>query len=161
MLSSNKASQAQRKRLIELFEDGWGFTAAAREVGVGVKTTRNLWDWRRLHGKLVPMRKPSQVFYSFKTKLEAVKHFLAGQAKLHIAKDMRLSSPKVLERRVRTYRVHGEDGLYPKSKGRPPEASSSAAGGINELEVFQCRVEYLEAKNTYLKALRDLMNNEF
>lgn len=160
VLSSSKASQVQRERLVELFEDGWGFTAAAREVGVGVKTARNLWDRWRLHGRLALMRKPSQAFYSFETKLEAVKRFLAGQTKPHIAKDMGLSSPKVLERWIRAYRVHGEDGLRPKPKGRPPKASSLAAGGVSELEMLQRRVEYLEAENAYLKALRDLMNNE-
>ena len=45
-------------------------------------------------------------------------------------------------------------------KGRPPKASSLAAGGVSELEMLQRRVEYLEAENAYLKALRDLMNNE-
>lgn len=73
---------------------------------------------------------------------------------------MGLSSPKVLERWIRAYRVHGEDGLRPKPKGRPPKASSLAAGGVSELEMLQRRVEYLEAENAYLKALRDLMNNE-
>lgn len=160
VLSSSKASQVQRERLVELFEDGWGFTAAARGVGVGVKTARNLWDRWRLHGRLALMRKPSQAFYSFETKLEAVKRFLAGQTKPHIAKDMGLSSPKVLERWIRAYRVHGEDGLRPKPKGRPPKASSLAAGGVSELEMLRRRVEYLEAENAYLKALRDLMNNE-
>ena len=106
------------------------------------------------------MRKPSQAFYSFETKLEAVKRFFAGQTKPHIAKDMGLSSPKVLERWIRAYRVHGEDGLRPNPKGRPPKASSLAAGGVSELEMLQRRVEYLEAENAYLKALRDLMNNE-
>ena len=75
VLSSSKASQVQRERLVELFEDGWGFTAAARGVGVGVKTARNLWDRWRLHGRLALMRKPSQAFYSFETKLEAVKRW--------------------------------------------------------------------------------------
>ena len=98
------------------------------------------------------MRKPSQAFYSFETKLEAVKRFFAGQTKPHIAKDM--------GRWIRAYRVHGEDGLRPKPKGRPPKASSLAAGGVSELEMLQRRVEYLEAENAYLKALRDLMNNE-
>lgn len=160
MLSSSKASQVQRERLVELFEDGWGFTAAARSVGVGIKTASNLWERWRLHGRLALMRKPTQASYPFETKLEAVKRFLAGQTKPHIAKDMGLSSPKILERWIRAYRVHGEDGLRPKPKGRPPKASSLAAGGGSELEMLQRRVEYLEAENAYLKALRDLMNNE-
>lgn len=52
MLSSSKASQVQRERLVELFEDGWGFTAAARCVGVGLKTAGNLWDRWRIYGRL-------------------------------------------------------------------------------------------------------------
>ncbi len=43
---------------------------------------------------------------SFETKLEAVKRFLAGQTKPHIAKDMGLSPPKVPGRWIRAYRVH-------------------------------------------------------
>lgn len=108
-----------------------------------------------------PYAQPSQAFYSFETKLEAVKRFLAGQTKPDIAKDMGLSLPKILERWIRVYRVHGEDGLRSKPKGRLPRASSLAVGGVGGLEMLQRWVEYLEAENVYLKALRDLMNNEF
>lgn len=160
MLVSSKASVEQRERLVELFERGWGSYAAAREVGVGLKTSRNLWERWRIHGRLSLVRKSVSSTYSFEMKLEAVERFLDGESKAVIANDLGLSSPKVLERWVRLYRVDGEQGLRPRPKGRPRKDPETVSDSVSEMDQLKRRVEYLEAENAYLKALRDLMNNE-
>lgn len=56
--------------------------------------------------------------FSFEFKLEAVRRFLAGETKLDLARELGLSSPKLIETWARTYRNEGEDGLRPKRQAR-------------------------------------------
>lgn len=59
--------------------------------------------------------------------------------------------------------VKTDYALNPKDarpRPHPWPLVGSVTGGVSELEMLQRRVEYLEAENAYLKALRDLMNNE-
>ncbi|WP_216402738.1 helix-turn-helix domain-containing protein [Arcanobacterium phocae] len=160
MLVSSKATAAQREALVELFEQDWGYRSTAMRVGVGLKISQHLWDRWRIHGRLVLMQKPTHAKYSFEVKLQVVERFLSGQTKMSIAKELGLSSPKVLERWVRIYRDKGVDGLRPRPKGRPKKDPQAASRFISEVDQLKRRLEYLEAENAYLKALRDLMNNE-
>lgn len=160
MLSSSKSFESEREALVALFEQGWGYTAAAKRVGVGLKTSQNLWDRWRIHGRLALVHKPFHSKYSFELKLEAVQRFLEGESKPAIAKDLGLSSPKLLESWVRIYRTEGSDGLRPKPKGRPKKDPTKLSQPVSEIDQLKRRLEYLEAENAYLKALRDLMNNQ-
>ncbi|WP_216402587.1 helix-turn-helix domain-containing protein [Arcanobacterium phocae] len=160
MLASSKASVLQREQLVSLFEAGFGPHAASRRVGVGVKTSKNLWERWCIHGRLVLMHKPTPSQYSFEVKLQVVERFLSGQTKMSIAKELGLSSPKLLEKWVRIYRTKGVDGLRPRPKGRPRKDPHGQTPPVSELDQLKRRLEYLEAENAYLKALRDLMNNE-
>lgn len=119
MRLSSKITVEQRARLVELFKAGYGYKSAARVVGCGKKSSRNLWDRWRNHGSLALVEKTSKFVYPFEVKRAAVQRFLDGESKPEIAKDLRLSSPKVLDVWVRAYRDKGEDGLRPKPKGRP------------------------------------------
>lgn len=160
MRLSSKITVEQRARLVELFKAGYGCESAARIVGCGKKSSRNLWDRWRIHGSLAFVEKVSKSVYPFEVKCVAVQRFLDGESKPAIAKDLGLSSPKVLDVWVRTYRDKGEDGLRPKPKGRPKKDPDEPGRAVSEIDGLKRRVKYLEAENAYLKALRDLMNNE-
>ena len=76
---------------------------------------------------------------------------------MSIAQDLGLASVNVVTSWVRIYRDQGEDGLRPKPRGRRPKTCPRVLSQTEELEQ---RIRVLEAENAYLKALRDLMNNE-
>lgn len=160
MNSRSKISEYERATLVGLFEVGIGYVAAARRVGCGVKSARNLWDRWRIHGKLCLVRKPHNMQYPFELKREAVERFLAGESKPDIAKALGMSGPKVIDRWVRTYHEKGLDGLRPQPKGRPKGAKSTTRTVVSEAEQLRRRVEYLEAENAYLKKLQDLRSQK-
>ncbi|RCV50630.1 helix-turn-helix domain-containing protein [Marinitenerispora sediminis] len=58
--------------------------------------------------------------YPFEFKVEAVRRALAGEPKADLARELGLSSPKLLEVWARTYRNEGENGLRPKPRGTRP-----------------------------------------
>lgn len=86
--------------------------------------------------------------------------FLAGESRGSIAKDLGLSRPDLVRKWARIYEQQGEDGLRPKPKGRPAKSGSKPSKPLSETEQLRRQVEYLQAENAYLKALRDLMRKE-
>ncbi|WP_433613675.1 helix-turn-helix domain-containing protein [Prescottella agglutinans] len=94
--------------------------------------------------------------YSFEFKLEVVRRAVAGEAKLDLAREYGLSSPKLIETWVRQYRNEGEDGLRPKRLGRPPKPAEAEAGEVSELERLRRENEVLRAQVAYLGKLRAL-----
>ncbi|MBX7445447.1 MULTISPECIES: helix-turn-helix domain-containing protein [unclassified Arthrobacter] len=53
---------------------------------------------------------------SFEFKIAAVQRFLMGENKIGLSKELRLSSPALISKRVRLYRDEGENGIRPKPK---------------------------------------------
>lgn len=101
------------------------------------------------------MRKPGKRSFTFEFKLEVVRRFVAGEVTaLELARELELSSPKLVESWVRAYRREGEDALRPKPKGRPATAPGSPGPG--ELERLRQENLRLSAENAYLKKLRAL-----
>lgn len=150
----------QRAALVGLFEQGFGYKSAARQVGVGKKPARNLYDRWQIRGSVVLVRKPNTSVYPFEVKRDAVLRFLAGESRGSIAKDLGLSRPDLVRKWARIYEQQGEDGLRPKPKGRPAKSGSKPSKPLSETEQLRRQVEYLQAENAYLKALRDLMRKE-
>ncbi|MFC9091039.1 transposase [Nocardiopsis dassonvillei] len=92
--------------------------------------------------------------YSFEFKVEAVRRLLAGEPKTELARELELSSPKLLESWARVYRTQGWEGLRPKQRGRPPKSAPS--GSESELERLRRENELLRAQNAYLGKVRAL-----
>ncbi|WP_241565979.1 helix-turn-helix domain-containing protein [Prescottella agglutinans] len=93
--------------------------------------------------------------YSFEIKLEVVRRYLAGEAKVELAREFGMASPKLIETWARKYRNDGEAGLRPKQLGRPPKPAEPA-GEISELEQLRRENEVLRAQVAYLGKLRAL-----
>lgn len=109
----------QRKQLVDLFEQGWGYIAAARRLNVSKYAVRTLQRRFTLHGKLCLVEKPTKQQYSFEVKKEVVDRFNAGESKMDLARDFGLSSEQLVSSWIRAWRTGGDEALRPKPKGRP------------------------------------------
>jgi transposase-like protein len=105
--------------------------------------------------------KPTKRLFSFEFKLDAVRRFLGGEAKANLARELHLSSPKVIETWARVYRTEGEDGLRPKPKGRPRKGPATAVGRpVSELQRLRRENERLRAEVAFLGKVHALGDEE-
>ena len=149
-------SEHQREQLVELFEQGMGYTAAANALGVSKYAARTLRRRFQLHGKLCLVEKPTKQQYSFDIKKEVVQRYLAGETRMDLAREFGLSSDQLVKDWTRKWRRSGDDALTPKPKGRPK--GSTAPKQLTEEDKLRRQIARLEAENAYLKKLRDLRN---
>lgn len=156
MDSRSSLSEQQRRLLVDLFEHGFGYQAAATQLGVKTDPARALFRRWKLHGRICLMRQPNNQSYSFEVKKEVVERFLAGETRMDLAQEFALSSQEMVKRWVHLWRQGGDEALMPKPKGRPK--GSSKPQPMSEEDRLRRRVEQLEAENAYLKKLRDLRN---
>jgi transposase-like protein len=104
----------------------------------------------------VLVEKPDRKKFSFEFKLAVVQRFLAGESKIELAREYGLSSGKIIEPWVRAYRRDGDEGLRPKSAGRPPKPSTADPDGPSELDRLREENERLRTQVAYLGKLRAL-----
>lgn len=156
MRARNSLTERQREQLVDLFEEGMGYKAAARRIGVNQAPVKMLARRFKLHGKLCLVKKPTKQHYSFEIKKEVVNRFIAGESKMDLASEFALSSDQLVANWVRAWRIGGDEALRSKPKGRPKGSSPSKI--ITEEDRLRCENEKLRAENAYLKKLRDLRN---
>lgn len=156
MRARSSRSQFHREQLVDLFEQGLGYVAAANRLGVAYDPVRALERRFKLHGRLCLVEKPTKQQYSFEVKKEVVDRFIAGVSKMDLAREFGLSSDQLVKSWVRAWRAGGDEALHPKPKGRPK--GSSPARTLTEEDRPRREVEKLRAENAYLKKLRDLRN---
>lgn len=153
-------SVQQRVAAVELFESGHGRRTVARRLGVSLQAVERLQNRWRIWGRGVLVTKSTRQVYTFDIKREVVQRFLAGDTLNALAQEFTLSSPKLVEAWVRTYRAEGEDGLRPKPKRRPTRDPVAPVGGESELERLRRENERLRAEVAYLGKLKALMSRE-
>ena len=153
-------SDEQRQAAVVLFESGYGRRAVARRLGVSPKAVERLQTRWRIWGEGALVATSTRRMYAFELKCEIVQRFLAGETPLLLAQEHALSSPKLIEAWVRTYRAEGEDGLRPKPKGRPKREPVAPVGEESELERLHRENERLRAEVAYLGKLKALISHE-
>lgn len=154
-------TEAQRGAAVALFEQGRGYSATARYLGVSRGPVREIHRRWVLHGRKVLVAKPTKTQYSFEFKLDVVRKVIdEGATAQQVAQQYRLSSATLVQTWVRTYRRLGEDGLKPKPKGRQPKDADSSSQQLTDLARLEQENERLRAENAYLKKLRALMAHE-
>lgn len=121
MRSRSSLSVVQRVSAVACFERGLGYRTTARFVGGPEVPVRGLYGLWRIHGRGVLVTKAPRS-YSFEVKMALVQRFLAGESGPELAIEAGLSSRQLLQKWVRAYRLEGEDGLRPKTNGRPSKA---------------------------------------
>lgn len=155
MHPGSSLSERQRETAVALFVAGYGAKAVATRLGVSGAAVRRLRDRWRLWSAGALMNKPGKRSFTFEFKLGVVRRFVDGEATaLELAREHDLSSSKLVENWVRTYRREGEEALRPKPKGRPVKAVDTSGSG--ELEQLRQENVRLSAKVAYLEKLRAL-----
>ena len=92
MRARSSLSESQREQLVDLFEQGLGYAAAAHRLGVGLYSVKRFERRFKLHGRLCLVEKPTKQQYSFEIKKEVVQRHLAGETKMNLAREFNLSS---------------------------------------------------------------------
>lgn len=156
MRARSSLSEHQREQLVELFEQGMGFKAAATALDISKYAVRMLYRRFKLHGRLCLVEKPTKQQYSFEIKKEIVQRHLAGETAMDLAREFGLSSEQLVSGWSRKWRKGGDDALKPKPKGRPK--GSAAPKLLTEEDKLRRQIARLEAENAYLKKMRDLRN---
>jgi transposase len=158
MQESSSLSQEQREAAVALFEIGWGAKAAATRLGVRSKAVIRIHALWRVRGGTALVTKSTHRKFTFEFKLDTVRRFLAGESQVALAKELQLSSPDLIKKWARIYRNEGEDGLRPKSPGRPTSLPQPPAEPESELQRLRRENERLRAEVAFLgkvNALRD------
>lgn len=156
MRRDSSLSERQREAAVALFDAGHGSTSVATRLGVGDRAVGRLYDRWRIHGSGALVAKSTRRAFTFEFKRDVVVRVLAGETPQALAQEFGLSSPKVIQTWMRTYRHEGEAGLRPKPKGRPPKRPSAPVPEETELETLRRENAYLRAENAYLEKLRAL-----
>lgn len=144
-------SVVEREAAVSLFEAGLGSGAAASQLGVRPWSVRRLHERWQVRGREALVAKSTNQRFTFEFRLEVVQRFLAGEAKVDLARELGLSSPKLIENWVRKYRADGADGLKPKPSGRPRATTPASSESAKDREIERLRTEV-----AYLKKLRAL-----
>ena len=158
MLKSSSLSEEQREAAVALFETGWGAKAVGTRLGVSPNAIGRLYDRWRVRGGTTLVAKPTKRVFSFEFKLDAVQRVLSGENKVGLARELQLSSPKLIDKWAGKYRAEGEDGLRAKPKGRPTRNRDSERKPESELQRLRRETERLRAEVAFLgkvQALRD------
>ncbi|CAB0755086.1 transposase [Corynebacterium diphtheriae] len=95
MNTRSSLSEEQREQLVGLCEQDLDFTTTASRIGGRHTLARSLYHCWLLHGRLCLVEKPTKKHYSFEIKKEVVDRFLAGETRMNLAKEFKLSSPRV------------------------------------------------------------------
>lgn len=160
MYASSLLSEDQRAAAVAWFEKGAGYVATARVLGVPRESARRLYRRWKIHGRGALVTKAAKQKYSFELKLALVRRSLAGESIPALAVEAGLSSPRLLEKWVRTYRIDGEDALRTRPRGRPRKPDSAGPAELSELEQLRRENERLRAEVAYLGKLRALRAQE-
>ena len=154
MRARSSLSEHQREQLVELFEQGMGFKAAATALDVSKYAVRMLYRRFTLHGRLCLVEKPTKQQHSFEIKKEVVQRHLAGETAMDLAREFGLSSEQLVSQWSWKWRKGGDDALKPKPKGRPK--GSAAPKLLTEEDKLRRQIARLEAENAYLKKIAGL-----
>ena len=149
MRARSSLGEHQREQLVELFEQGMGYRAAANALGVSKDAARMLYRRFTLHGRLCLVEKPTKQQYSFDIKKAVVQRHLDGETAMDLAREFGLSSDQLVKGWSWKWRKGGDDALKPKPKGRPK--GSAAPKLLTEEDKLRRQIARLEAENAYLK----------
>lgn len=150
-MGEGSLSVGQREAAVSLFEAGLGSGATASTLGLQPWPVRRLHERWQVRGREALVARSRNQQFTFEFKVEAVERCLAGETKVEVARELGLSSPKLLESWVTKYRAEGVEGLRPKQRGSVAATTSESSESAKDAEI-----ERLRAEVAYLKKLRAL-----
>lgn len=145
------------KTLIEaerLFDEGFSYEAASRQLGISKYTVR-IWLDHYRQGRAIGLgRMTTHKKYSAAEKVAAVQLFLSGVDKSEVMERFGIGTRALVSTWVAIYREHGPEGLEPKPKGRP----NNDGNPIQESDAM--RIHRLEMEVEILKKYNALLAEE-
>lgn len=150
MANRRSMSDEQRRAAVALFAGGQSRRAVATVLGVSPAAVRALQQRWQIWGDAALDVKPTKQTYAFDVKHAVVQRALNGETKLALAQEYGLSSPQLIAKWLRIYRVAGVDGLRPKPTGRPTPPAP-AAGDDGELAQLRRENARLRVEVAYLE----------
>ncbi|WP_243076410.1 helix-turn-helix domain-containing protein [Microbacterium sp. SS28] len=106
------------------------------------------------------MTKRTRRAFSYETKLEIARRYVAGETALGLAAEFDLSSPQLVTAWARSLRDGGAEALRPRPKGRAPAVPDDPDAEVSELTRLRRENERLRAEVAYLGKLRALREHE-
>ena len=158
-------------KIIELREQGMGYSAIAKQFDVQYSTIRRMLSRYELHG-LEGIKHPfKNRKYSAEFKLEVINRAYQGESKSSLSFEYNLPGECIIISWMKKYEELGYNGLESKPKGRPksmPRKPKEETKTIKdntpltneereELIRLRKEKEYLEMENAYLKKLDALV----
>lgn len=138
-----------RSTAADMFERGFGYKAAARELGIPPETVKKWQDTFRSVGREALLNIGRKKSYDRETKVAAASSVVdSRRTKPEVMREFGIASKLPLESWCRKYREGGAEALRPKPKGRPKGAEAAPATREQQLEREARR---LEAQVAYLK----------
>lgn len=156
-----KHSAKKRAESVKLFEQGFGYKAAATILKISRYTVKEwYWVYKALgEAGLLDMGK-TQTKYTFEQKLCAVRAVVdEGLTKQQAMAKYKIKSPSCLSKWCKQYKDAGEDGLATKKRGRP-KGSKTKQKPLTKEQQLQQRCRLLETEVAYLKKLNALVRKE-
>lgn len=156
-MSESKLTAEQRRVVVVLLGQGYGWKAVASRVGGNRRSVRELCHRWRVHGEGALVTKPTKARFSAEIKCEVVERFLAGETKTALVIEYGLSSERLVRKWAAIYREQGPQGLEPAPRGRPARPSEDELDEVGRLRRDN---ERLRAKVALLEKLRALGASE-
>ena len=147
-------TKTQRLEIVKLVEQGFRYYSIANRLGLNFAHCKGFVYTIEVFGKETFLNMAgTKTYYSYETKVAAVKDHLAGLSIRETMIKYGILSPIALSSWIRLYRREGPLALKPKPKGRPKNPSLSMMSREQQLEY---RIKELEAENAVLKKVMAL-----
>ena len=162
-----KLTLEDKIKIIELREQGMGYSAIAKQFKVTCSLIQKIWYAYELHGLEGIKHPPKNRKYSAELKLEIIKRVYKGETKTRLAAEYNLPGAGTIVLWMKKYEELGYNGLEGKQgrpRGRPnimtkEEKKNTPLNNDEREELIRLRKEkeYLEMENAYLKKLDALV----
>ena len=162
-----KLTLEDKIKIIELREQGMGYSAIAKQFKVKYSLIQKIWYAYELHGLEGIKHPPKNRKYSAELKLEIIKRVYKGETKTRLAAEYNLPGTGTIVSWMKKYEELGYNGLEGKQgrpRGRPnimtkEEKKNTPLNNEEREELIRLRKEkeYLEMENAYLKKLDALV----
>lgn len=162
-----KLTLEDKIKIIELREQGMGYSAIAKQFKVKYSLIQKIWYAYELHGLEGIKHPPKNRKYSAELKLEIIKRVYKGETKTRLAAEYNLPGAGTIVLWMKKYEELGYNGLEGKQgrpRGRPKimtkkEKKNTPLTNEEREELIRLRKEkeYLEMENEVLKKLDALV----
>ena len=151
-------------KIIELREQGMGYSAIAKQFDVQYSTIRRMLSRYELHG-LEGIKHPfKNRKYSAEFKLEVINRAYQGESKSSLSFEYNLPGECIIISWMKKYEELGYNGLEGRPRGRPKIMTKEEKKNTpltneerEEFDQLKKKLEYLEMENEVLKKLDALV----